>query len=355
MRTILEFFIGGVLAYVLSVIVTPLVSKLSVKLHLVDYPNYRKVHRNPIPLIGGIVIVCISILTGCIMQAVFNKEIFIIMTGAVILFILGAIDDKKDVKAQHKLLIQLCISFVMALYGIRITSLFGFLGIYELPVYGQYVITVLLITGAVNSFNLMDGVDGLAGIIALSGFTFLLFSSLYSHHIMLAKMSIILIGCLISFLKYNFSEHQKIFLGDSGSLFLGFLLVSLGIYCLRYDFEKEQKTQLLYFLFVFMLPVFDFIRVCIGRIIKRISPFTADRTHLHHYMTEIGLTPKKIGFSILLIHLSLLVTAYLLVSFNVNLVFVICIAAILSYYKILHMIRTFNIWKYKIKEMETSF
>ena len=300
MKTLIEFSTLGILALILALIFIPFIKQIAVKVNLVDKPNYRKVHTNAVPLIGGISI-AITVLIVLIVsgnQLSFLKEYLPILSSGFVLLIVGVIDDKTDLSAKYKLVIQLLLAFIIALSGPRITTFYGFLGVYEIATWAQYLLTIIVITGVVNAFNLMDGVDGLVGGLSLLGFTMFLVSSVFYNDYFLGKVSVIFIGAIIGFLKFNLSK-KKIFMGDAGSLFLGFILVTFGIHFM----EKQHSTNnygyaygFLILVAFFSIPVLDSIRVYVGRIKQGNSPFKADKSHLHHLLLTAGLTHKKYLF-----------------------------------------------------------
>lgn len=352
MKSIFELLILGIFSFLLSYVLTPLIRLIALRFCLTDLPNHRKTHNLPTPLIGGIVIAITLLLIGNFLPHFITAKLLLIIYGGLVMLIVGIIDDKTDMKASYKLAIELCLSFLIALYGIRITSFYGLFGVYEIPVFLQYATTIFLITGAMNAFNLMDGIDGLAGSIALSGFAFLLSITFFNDNIELSKFSIIIMGSLLSFLKFNFSNTYKIFLGDSGSLSLGFLLICLGILSLETTPTESTNFGILYLLLVFLLPIFDFIRVVFARLLRKVSIFHADRTHLHHYLLQIGLSPKKISFLIILMNISIVGVGHLSIKYGYFAMLLTCIIVLFLFYKLIATLRAFYLWKIKIKHLE---
>lgn len=356
MKTTIELLAIGILSSILFTALALFIRNIAVKKQLVDTPNNRKIHQSPIPLIGGITIGITVLLISGISNEIFNKDFLPILFGGYLLLIVGIIDDKTDMRAIHKLLIQLCLSFIFSLSGLRINTLYGLFGIYEINIYMQYLLTIFIITSTVNAFNFMDGIDGLAASIALTGFFFLLIISINSNNIILAKLNVILIGSIISFLRLNFSVKNKIFLGDSGSLFLGFLLVTLGIYFLEKNRSNIElhSSGILYLMLVFLIPISDFIRVFISRLLKNVSPFKADKTHLHHFLIEIGLSHKKTVILILTLNSMMIAINFFLIEYGLVPVLIISLVILTIFYNLVFLITTFNSWKNKIKVLEKS-
>lgn len=357
MKTLIEFSTLGILALILALIFIPFIKQIAVKVNLVDKPNYRKVHTNAVPLIGGISI-AITVLIVLIVsgnQLSFLKEYLPILSSGFVLLIVGVIDDKTDLSAKYKLVIQLLLAFIIALSGPRITTFYGFLGVYEIATWAQYLLTIIVITGVVNAFNLMDGVDGLVGGLSLLGFTMFLVSSVFYNDYFLGKVSVIFIGAIIGFLKFNLSK-KKIFMGDAGSLFLGFILVTFGIHFM----EKQHSTNnygyaygFLILVAFFSIPVLDSIRVYVGRIKQGNSPFKADKSHLHHLLLTAGLTHKKISLFVVIFCMILFFIGFGLISYLSTTLIILAIMTLFwAIVKLLLMISSLHEWRATIKKLE---
>lgn len=357
MKTLIEFSTLGILALILALIFIPFIKKIAVKVNLVDKPNYRKVHTNAVPLIGGISI-AITVLIVLIVsgnQLSLLKEYLPILSSGFVLLIVGVIDDKTDLSAKYKLVIQLLLAFIIALSGTRITTFYGFLGVYEIATWAQYLLTIIVITGVVNAFNLMDGVDGLVGGLSLLGFTMFLVSSVFYNDYFLGKVSVIFIGAIIGFLKFNLSK-KKIFMGDAGSLFLGFILVTFGIHFM----EKQHSTNnygyaygFLILVAFFSIPVLDSIRVYVGRIKQGNSPFKADKSHLHHLLLTAGLTHKKISLFVVIFCMILFFIGFGLISYLSTTLIILAIMTLFwAIVKLLLMISSLHEWRATIKKLE---
>lgn len=353
MKIIVELSIFGILAFTLAMCVIPLMRIAAQKFKLVDVPNARKVHQTAIPLIGGLVIGVIVFLLMGLSGDKSWKEILPIIITSYVMLLVGTLDDKTDLKASYKLAIQLCVSVIIATSGIRITSLYGLFGIYEINVYFRYFITILMITAAVNAFNLIDGIDGLAGSVAGIGFALFFIIMLVQEKMGMARIGILFIGSIIAFLKYNMSKKNKIFLGNSGALFLGYLLICLGIYTTKFDQVSTNFPYGIFFiLFVFTIPVIDSARVYTDRILRGKSPFKADKTHIHHHLLQLGLSHKKITLTFVLINILTFIVQYLFFKNYSIYTSVISFFAFIFIFKIIKMLNQFLTWKQNIKEME---
>lgn len=305
----MELIITSLIALLLSHITLPGWRIFALQINLTDKPNARKKHKGEIPVVGGIGVFLAGLL--CIVfglnEAWQSSVAQPMLTGAAILLLVGAIDDRYEIKASIKLLIQIMVSGMMVWHGLVIESLHGILGIYELPRHLDSILTVIVIVGTINAFNLIDGIDGLAG-----GFfilVFMFFGGL-AWWFELNGLAVILFAfgsALVAFLRQNLSRN-KIFLGDAGSLSLGFILVVAGILLFNHSAVSSQipndlagKTVL----GLLLLPVLDSFRVYAERLFSGLSPFKADRRHIHHLYLNLGLSHRKSTAMILLTSLGM--------------------------------------------------
>jgi UDP-N-acetylmuramyl pentapeptide phosphotransferase/UDP-N-acetylglucosamine-1-phosphate transferase len=268
----------------------PPLIKLIHRFKLFDVPDLRKAHSTPIPTMGGI-----AVYAGMI-AALFIWYPFTGDPGTIsfffslaMLFAVGIMDDLRDIRAYYKLAIQLSVALLVTLSGIRITTFHGLFGIYQLPLMMQYGVSVFAIVGITNAFNLIDGIDGLAGGLGfMSSVALGLFLTL-SGQLALALIAFALAGALLGFLYYNFNP-ARIFMGDTGSLVLGFTIAVLCIHLIRHNSGPTVafSNVPVIALSVVLIPVFDTLRVFSLRIGQGKSPFHADKTHIHHLLTNNG-------------------------------------------------------------------
>lgn len=292
-------------AFVVTLISIPPIISLIRKYKLYDKPNARKEHTSPIPTMGGVAI------TGGMMTALALWFPFSNLAGQVSFFFsvlmlmgLGIMDDLKDLPAKYKFMVQIALAALMALSGIRITSFEGLLGIYELSVSAQYTITLLAIVGITNAFNLIDGIDGLAGGLGfMSLVTLGIFLSI-TGDINTALIAFALAGAVLAFLYFNLNP-AKIFMGDTGSLVLGFVVAVLCIRLMQVNASLPVpviENSPVFVLSIVLIPVFDTIRVFAVRIWNGKSPFSADKTHIHHLLTNQGFSHGFAAKAICFIH-----------------------------------------------------
>lgn len=300
-----------VLAFTLALASIAILNKYSYALGIVDKPNHRKVHVKPIPVIGGICIVA-SVFVAVFFSNIGRSFLLqhpIILIGSMLLFVVGVWDDLKNISPTLRLLIQFVCVGAAAASGVRLTSLYGLFGIEEINLFWQYAITIVIIVGVTNAFNLLDGIDGLAGGLAFINISVLAGISFCLHQYSLFVLLITILGALAGFLKNNIYP-AKIFMGDAGSLLLGFLTASVGI--LLIEKGRVGHTEHLSYIVtliasILIIPVFDSLRVYLMRMQKGNSPFSADKSHIHHLLLGFDINHKKAAFAIYLIELVILV------------------------------------------------
>lgn len=277
-----------VTAFIVTLISVPVIIKLANKYKLYDVPNERKEHTVPVPTMGGIAVIA-GMMMALLLWLPFDYEIeqICFFLSIAVLFILGVMDDLKDLSARYKFLVQVGLATLMAISGIRITSFEGLFGIHELPLLAQYTFTVLTIVGVTNAFNLIDGIDGLAGGLGFMSLATLGIFLTINGDITSALIAFSLAGGIVAFLYFNFNP-ARIFLGDTGSLVLGFSISVLCIRLMQINTTPVLPHASLFILSLAFIPVFDTIRVFAMRIWRGKSPFEADRTHIHHLLTNAG-------------------------------------------------------------------
>ena len=307
-------------------------------------PNGRKEHKLPVPTMGGIAIVA-GMIIALTLWFPFSNEIgqICFFFSIAVLFGLGIMDDLKDLSAKYKFVVQIGLAALIALAGIRITSFDGLFGINELSLSAQYSFTILAIVGITNAFNLIDGIDGLAGGLAfMSLVTLGLFLTLSGDN-NTALIAFALAGAVFAFLYFNFNP-AKIFMGDTGSLILGFVIAVLCIRLLQINGSVANPILThapMFVLGIVLIPVFDTIRVFAMRIWKGGSPFEADKTHIHHLLTNRGFSHVFATRTIYFIHALILIEVYLLQSVKQELILLFLIAFMLLAIVILRNIHVF--------------
>jgi UDP-GlcNAc:undecaprenyl-phosphate/decaprenyl-phosphate GlcNAc-1-phosphate transferase len=318
-----------VTAFVVTMLSIPLIIKFSRKYNLYDMPNERKEHSFPVPTMGGIAVVA-GMMSSLFLWLPFHydtSQVCFFFSVAVLLS-MGIMDDLRDLSARYKFLIQAALATLMAISGIRITSFEGLFGIYDLPLAAQYTFTLLTIAGVTNAFNLIDGIDGLAGGIGFMSLTILGIFLTLNGDIISALIAFSLAGAIVAFLYFNFNP-AKIFLGDTGSLVLGFSIAVLCIRLMNINTVSSLPHISLFMLSVVFIPVFDTIRVFATRIWKGKSPFQADRTHIHHLLTNEGFSHVFATRLICTLHGFILIEVYWLRDLREEVILLILITFML--------------------------
>ncbi|MFN4123602.1 MAG: MraY family glycosyltransferase [Flavobacteriales bacterium] len=297
----LPAFISFLTSLVIAWTAMPFVIRFANKRQLFDIPDGRKLHDDNISRIGGIAImfsVIVSISLFIDTEALPSYGFLI--AGTVIIFFVGLLDDMYPIKPFQKLIGEFIPASLLVIAGKEtLTHLNGLFGIHGLPEWLSIFLTFILVLAVVNSFNLIDGINGLAGICGLIISLSAGIMALYFHQINLAVIALSLAGGIVAFLRFNLIK-PRIFMGDSGSLLIGymsaFLILSLiNVPTFTSDSADYQSFSTLLhnrmFLFVLsalIVPLTDLSRVFVIRLIKGKSPFTADRNHIHHILLELG-------------------------------------------------------------------
>ena len=274
-------------AFLFSYLLTPAVRALAYRIRAVDIPkDDRRMHQKPMPLIGGLA-VYISFSLTMFLFAEIDSELCAIWTGGTILIILGLLDDVYDLNPWIKLAFQIVAAVCAIAEGVVVREVFLFSGYVELG-WLAYPLTVLWIVALVNAFNLLDGLDGLSsGVCAISCVALALVALLYEN-IAIALLAAVLFGACLGFLPYNF-HPARIFIGDTGAYFLGFVLAVISISGV---FKISAVISFLLPVVIFALPLFDTVLAFFRRVIHGRAPFVGDKKHLHHRLIELGLSQR---------------------------------------------------------------
>lgn len=279
-----SYFLTFLTAFAISFALTPLVRRLSMKMKWMDNPNYRKINRKPMPLMGGLAIYSgfvISLLFVIFKSSLVTNpyKLWGLLASSFIIVLVGLADDIKGLTPRRKLFYQIAAAGIAYLFGftiIKVSTPLG--GAFHAPVLIGMGLTIFWIVGFTNAVNLLDGMDGLAaGVIAIiSGSLFL--AALKTNMPIVAILSIGLIGSTLGFLPYNFYP-AKIFMGDTGSMFLGFVLALITI-----EGTFKGATFITFFVPVIAMgvPVLDTGLSILRRLIKGNGVFRPDKQHIHH-------------------------------------------------------------------------
>ena len=287
------------IAFVVAFFMTPFVKNLAIKLNAVDVPkDNRRVHKKPIPRLGGLAII-MGFLMALIYYfvivgfdiAVFDRKILGLILGIIVIEIAGVWDDIKPIRAWTKLLFQIVAAAIVVGFGVRVeflTNPFVENGIIDLGIWA-IPITMVWIVGITNAINFIDGLDGLAAGVATISSLSLLFIAVYLNQWQTIVLAAGLAGATMGFLPFNFNP-AKIFMGETGSAFLGFTLGTISIMGLV---KSYTAIAIIVPLVVLGLPIFDTAFAIIRRVLSGKSPMQADRGHLHHRLVDSGLSQKQ--------------------------------------------------------------
>jgi UDP-GlcNAc:undecaprenyl-phosphate GlcNAc-1-phosphate transferase len=335
-------------SFIVCLILIPLIIKFSTRYNLVDKPNERKVHKVPISRLGGIGIVAGTLSTAALWFILGSNSILIhLLTGVLILLALGVVDDLKELSPKVKFLGQVIAAIFLAHAGLLIDDLFGIFGIHHLPIIIQYGLTIFIVAGIVNAFNLIDGIDGLAGGLAMIDMTGFFILFMLSGELGFAIIAASTAGALLAFLKYNY-HPAKIFMGDTGSMILGFLLSAAGIMVLvdsraPAPYFKYDEAGILVFS-IFILPVYDTIRVFAGRVIKKKSPFSPDKTHIHHLLMQTGFNHPRAAKILYTANIVIIITGFLLRAEQLSLVAPLLFLEVILFSEFLTLYKLVKAW-----------
>jgi UDP-GlcNAc:undecaprenyl-phosphate/decaprenyl-phosphate GlcNAc-1-phosphate transferase len=319
-------------AFIITLLTIPPIISLIKKYRLYDLPNARKEHTSPVPTMGGIAIAA-GMMMALFLWFPFTTEMAQVcfFFSITVLLGLGIMDDLKDLSAKYKFVIQAGLAALITLSGIRITSFDGLFGIGELSLTAQYTFTMLAIVGITNAFNLIDGIDGLAGGLGFMSLVTLGLFLIMCGDTNTALIAFALAGGILAFLYFNFNP-ARIFMGDTGSLLLGFVIAVLSIRLLQVNAAVVNPALAhgpIFVLGIVLIPVFDTLRVFAIRMWKGKSPFEADKIHIHHLLTNNGYSHAFAAKLICFIHGFILMEVYWLRGLRQELVLLILIAFML--------------------------
>jgi UDP-GlcNAc:undecaprenyl-phosphate GlcNAc-1-phosphate transferase len=291
-----DIILAFITSFALTYLAIPSIIHLAIKKNLMDEPGDRRSHKVSTPSLGGIGIFA-GTLFSIIMWTPFEYfgDLQYILCSFIIIFLIGAKDDIDPMSPSKKFLGELFAAGILVFRAnVRLTSLYGFFGINDLPEYASIVLSIFTIIVIINAFNLIDGINGLSASLGLL-ITFVLGTWFYLvGSIEISIVAFALGGALVAFLKYNITPAQ-IFMGDTGALLLGLVCSILAIKFIElhndiqgsiYTFRSAPSIAIA----ILILPLFDTLRVFVLRVMEGKSPFEPDRKHIHHIMIDLGLT-----------------------------------------------------------------
>jgi UDP-GlcNAc:undecaprenyl-phosphate GlcNAc-1-phosphate transferase len=286
-----------IISLIISIASIPVIINISKLKDLMAEIELRSSHEKLTPTLGGVAIFAATLISYFIWDNPYEgHEIHLAVADLIILFFLGIKDDILILSPKKKLLIQIAASILLITLGdLRINSLYGLLGVNNMPYFLSILFTTFIFISLINAINLLDGIDGLAGTVGVMAsicFGYLFFNlGLFAH----ATLAFSLAGSLIGFLRYNWSTKNKIFMGDTGSLIVGFLLSFFAVKYIILNSDYLYNPQLgndapILAMLILILPLFDTLRMFTIRLLAFKSPFEGDRNHLHHILIDQGIS-----------------------------------------------------------------
>lgn len=289
----------------------PVVIRIFKSIDLLDRPDKRKIHSVSTPSLGGIAIfigIMLAVLMSVSLADLATQKYLI--GGAILIFLLGVRDDLSSLMAHHKLVVQIFASFLVVYFGgIKIEGFHGLFGVESFPWVFDEVFTVFLIVVMTNAFNLIDGIDGLAGSIALVIAVFLGWAAFQNGYLIDASLAFAIAGASLAFLLYNWYP-SKVFMGDTGSMVFGFILTILMVKFLAVPIPPSTIiSPVAISIALFVLPVYDTLRVFFIRFYTGRPPLSPDRNHIHHVLLKLGFNHANstlilVGYNVLILALT---------------------------------------------------
>ena len=286
--------------FLTSFLSVPVIIKLAQHVNAIDYPNSRKVHKSPIPRLGGLAIFG-AFLVGYMLYAPMTTKMLSILISSFLMILLGIFDDINSIRARYKFIVQILSACILVFYGqIFIADLSVFGCAFTIPSPFNYLITIFFIVAIVNAINLIDGLDGLCSGISLIYFItiFIIAYILNTLGGLDVILSLIMIGSILGFLMFNFNP-AKIFLGDSGSYFLGLIIAIIALL----GFKGATLTSLIIPLIILVIPIFDTTLAIFRRLLKGGNIGVADKEHFHHQLLKMKFSPRTTVLIIYLINI----------------------------------------------------
>ncbi len=295
----INVFVIILITFLTSAILIPFIKDIAIHINALDVPNKRKIHKKPMPRLGGLAIF-LSFLVGYMFFAPITTQMISILIGSFLIILLGIIDDINPLKPTTKLWGQLLVAFILVFFGkIYITELSIFGWNIDLDIWA-YPLSMFIIIGCINSINLIDGLDGLA-----AGSSVIYFITIAIISILLGRINdlgfvlcIIMIGSTLGFIPYNFNP-ASIFMGDTGSMFLGFMISVIALL----GFKTATFTSFIIPILILFIPILDVLLAILRRLIKGESIGKPDKEHLHHQLLARTSSVKKTVIIIYIINI----------------------------------------------------
>ena len=297
-QCILSFLV----ACFVAVVAIPVVIKISELKSLMEKPGERRSHTTPTPTFGGIAIYAAILIAYFLWPSIDQTDVYrtnLSVAGMTILFFIGIKDDLVGIDPNKKILFQVLAAMILIFFGdLRVDYLYGIMGFHHIEEIISILLTCFIFIALTNAINLIDGIDGLAGGIATIASATFGGWFLLTNHFAMACLAFTLAGALIGFLRFNFSKTSKIFMGNTGSLIIGFMLAFFAVRFVNLNASFRYEPTAFFnapiiAIVILIVPIFDTLRVFLVRILAGRSPFSADRNHMHHILLDNGLSHAK--------------------------------------------------------------
>lgn len=330
---------GFLLAALLGRLIIPRILIISLRKRLFDIPDFRKVHNRPISRLGGVTFFPVIVLVLCTLSMFLLhsgvwlelflskniiREMLCLMTGLMLLYIIGICDDLIGVRYNRKFLVQILAASFIPLAGLYVNHSYGLFGLYEIPPIVGVPFTMLFTVFITNAINLIDGIDGLASGLCMMSLVFFGVTFAVDGLWMYALLAFTCLGVLVPFFLYNVfgnAEHgSKIFMGDTGSLTLGFVLSLMSVKYIMYigtSGSAFDGAPVVLLFSLLLVPCLDVCRVVLVRLYHKSNPFKPDKSHIHHKFLSMGFTPRRTLLFIGLMAVSFIVLTALLLHMGV--------------------------------------
>ena len=337
LKTAYSTAVPFLLSALLGWLFVPRVLLISRKKKLYDIPDARKVHNRPIPRLGGITFFPVLIMSFCLTIGIWMlmhlygglllvnlliARFILLSVGMMVLYLTGVTDDLIGVSYKAKFMVQIVCAMLFPLSGLWIHDLSGLFWLHEIPAWIGIPLTVFLVVYITNAINLIDGVDGLAsGLCSISLFTLGMAAAIKAQYLF-SMISFGMLGVLLPFWFYNVfgnaEKGKKIFMGDTGSLTLGYLLSFLLVYMASLDKMGFPRGMLLMGFSTMIIPLMDIPRVMLARVREGRNPFTPDKNHIHHKLMRTGMKPFWTMITLLVVTMFLIVFTVGSVMLDIN-------------------------------------
>lgn len=315
MENLLITILGFLIAALAGRWIIPNILIISLRKRLFDVPDGRKVHKHPVPRLGGVTffpvivfVMCtmtvLRLITGILPNSFFTlnvaNEMLCLVAGLTLLYLIGIADDLIGVRYRQKFVVQIMSAALFPVAGLYLNNFYGLLGIYQLAPLIGIPLSMLLTVFITNAINLIDGIDGLASGLCMVALSMLGIAFAVNSLWMYTLLAFTCVGVLITFFIYNVfgkvERGRKIFMGDTGSLTLGYILSFLIIkFCMHTDIDGPASggSPLVIAFSMLLVPCLDVCRVVLGRIRRHANPFKPDKTHIHHKFLAMGFTTAR--------------------------------------------------------------